>query len=144
MTFQTATSDRLFAEARALMPGGVSSPARAFNAVGRTPVFIDRAEGAYLHDVDGNAYVDHVLSFGPMILGHAAPEVTEALREAVGRGTSYGACSPLEIELAREVQAAMPHVERVHRGDDERAPARTRLHWAREGDQVRGALPRPR
>jgi glutamate-1-semialdehyde 2,1-aminomutase len=113
MTFQTPTSDRLFAEARALMPGGVSSPARAFNAVGRTPVFIDRAEGAYLHDVDGHAYVDYVLSFGPMILGHAAPEVTEALREAVGRGTSYGACSPLEVALAREVQAAMPHVERL-------------------------------
>ncbi len=111
--FDTPTSDRLFAAAQQRMPGGVSSPARAFRAVGRTPVFIDRALGPHLFDVDGHRYLDYVLSFGPMILGHAPPEVTEALHDAIGRGTSYGACSPLELDLADAIHAAMPHVERL-------------------------------
>jgi glutamate-1-semialdehyde 2,1-aminomutase len=107
------TSDRLFAEACDLLPGGVSSPVRAFRAVGGTPLFIERGEGAYLVDVDGNRYVDYVLSWGPLILGHAHPRVVAALEEAVRRGTSYGAPSPLEIELARLIQEAMPSVELV-------------------------------
>ena len=111
--FLTPTSDRLFADALDLLPGGVSSPARAFRAVGRTPIFIDRAEGAYLHDVDGHRYIDYVLSFGPMVLGHAAPDVVAAIGGAAGRGTSYGAPSVPELDLAREIQAAMPHVERI-------------------------------
>ena len=78
-----------------LMPGGVNSPVRAFGAVGGTPPFIERGEGAYLYDVDGNRYVDYVLSWGPLILGHAHPRVVAALQEAVGRGTSYGAPNPL-------------------------------------------------
>lgn len=106
-------SERLFAEATRLLPGGVSSPVRAFRAVGGTPVFIERGEGAYLVDVDGNRYVDYVLSWGPLILGHAHPRVVAALEEAIGRGTSYGAPSPLEVELARLVQAAMPSLELV-------------------------------
>ena len=106
-------SERLFAEAAGLMPGGVSSPVRAFRAVGGTPFFVERGEGAYLVDVDGNRYVDYVLSWGPLILGHAHPRVAAALEEAVRRGTSYGAPSPLELELARLIRDAMPSLELV-------------------------------
>jgi glutamate-1-semialdehyde 2,1-aminomutase len=106
-------SERLFAEARTLMPGGVSSPVRAFRAVGGTPVFISRGEGAYLFDVDGNRYVDYVLSWGPLILGHAHERIVAALEGAVGRGTSYGAPTELEAELARLVTEALPSVELV-------------------------------
>jgi len=107
------TSEELFGEALELMPGGVSSPVRAFKAVGGTPIFVERGEGAYLVDVDGNRYLDYVLSWGPLILGHAHPRVVRALEEAVRRGTSYGAPSPLELELARLIQDAMPSVELV-------------------------------
>jgi len=107
------TSERLFAEASGLLPGGVSSPVRAFRAVGGSPLFIERGEGAYLVDVDGNRYVDYVLSWGPLILGHAHPRVVAALEEAVRRGTSYGAPSSLELELARLIRNAMPSVELV-------------------------------
>jgi glutamate-1-semialdehyde 2,1-aminomutase len=113
MNRSSENSERLFAEACGLLPGGVSSPVRAFRAVGGTPVFIDRGEGAYLVDVDGNRYVDYVLSWGPLILGHAHPRVVGALEEAVRRGTSYGAPSPLELELARLICDAMPSVELV-------------------------------
>lgn len=106
-------SEKLFAEARGLLPGGVSSPVRAFRAVGGTPVFIERGEGAYLVDVDGNRYVDYVLSWGPLILGHADARVVAALEAATRRGTSYGAPSPLEVELAGLVRAAMPSLELV-------------------------------
>ena len=106
-------SEALFAEATGLLPGGVSSPVRAFRAVGGSPLFIERGEGAYLVDVDGNRYVDYVLSWGPLILGHAHPRVVSALEDAVRLGTSYGAPSPLELELARLIQCAMPSVELV-------------------------------
>ncbi len=95
------------------MPGGVSSPVRAFKAVGGSPLFIDRGEGAYLVDVDGNRFVDYVLSWGPLILGHAHPRVVAALEEALRRGTSFGAPSSLELELARLVRDAMPSIELV-------------------------------
>jgi glutamate-1-semialdehyde 2,1-aminomutase len=95
------------------MPGGVSSPVRAFKAVGGTPFFVERGEGAYLVDVDGNRYVDYVLSWGPLVLGHAQPRVVAALEEAVRRGTSYGTPSPPEVELARLVREAVPSVELV-------------------------------
>jgi glutamate-1-semialdehyde 2,1-aminomutase len=107
------TSERLFAEATSLLPGGVSSPVRAFRAVGGTPLFIERGEGAYLVDVDGNRYLDYVLSWGPLILGHAHPRVVAALVDAVRRGTSYGAPSPLELELARLIREAMPSLDLV-------------------------------
>jgi glutamate-1-semialdehyde 2,1-aminomutase len=112
-TRATEKSERLFARAAELMPGGVSSPVRAFKAVGGTPFFVERGEGAYLVDVDGNRYVDYVLSWGPLILGHAHPRVVAALEEAVRRGASYGAPSPLEVELAQLVQDAAPSVELV-------------------------------
>ena len=95
------------------MPGGVSSPVRSFEAVGGTPFFVERGEGPYLVDVDGSRYLDYVLSWGPLILGHAHPRVVAALEDAVRRGTSYGAPSPLEVELAELIREAMPSLEMV-------------------------------
>ncbi len=102
-----------FERARQILPGGVDSPVRAFRAVGGQPLFIARGEGPYLYDVDGNRYIDYVLSWGPLVLGHAHPEVVEALQEAVARGTSYGAPSPLEVELAELVQSFIPSIEMI-------------------------------
>ena len=104
-------SIELFNRSKALLPGGVDSPVRAFRAVGGQPVFIERGEGAYLFDVVGNRYIDYVLSWGPLILGHAHPRVVQALIDAVELGTSYGAPSSLEVELAERVQAYMPNLE---------------------------------
>jgi glutamate-1-semialdehyde 2,1-aminomutase len=104
----TSASAALFARAHAVTPGGVNSPVRAFNAVGGTPRFIERAEGPYLYDVDGTEYVDLVCSWGPMLLGHAHPEVLAAVHEAVGRGTSYGTPTRPEVELAEEIVARTP------------------------------------
>jgi len=105
------TSEQWFAEAARLMPGGVNSPVRAFRAVGGTPFFVARGEGARLVDVDGKTYVDYVMSWGPLILGHAPKRVTEVVRAALDRGTSYGAPTPGEVELAREISAAVPSME---------------------------------
>ena len=104
-------SVELFRKAKDLLPGGVDSPVRAFNAVGGQPLFIARGEGPYLYDVDGNRYIDYVLSWGPLILGHAHPVVVKALETAVSLGTSYGAPSPLEVELATLLQDFMPNIE---------------------------------
>jgi glutamate-1-semialdehyde 2,1-aminomutase len=93
-------SARLYEAAVKVIPGGVSSPVRAFGAVGGSPVFMKRGEGAYLHDVDGNRYLDLCSSWGPLILGHCHPEVAGAVRDAVSRGTSFGTATPVEIELA--------------------------------------------
>jgi glutamate-1-semialdehyde 2,1-aminomutase len=110
---QTTTSKTLFEAAKQLIPGGVNSPVRAFKSVGGHPLFIDRAEGPYVFDADGNRYVDYVLSWGPLILGHAHPQVVEALQHAVVRGTSYGAPTTLETELAELVCEMVPSVEMV-------------------------------
>jgi len=106
-------SEALFARARQLLPGGVNSPVRAFRAVGGTPFFVQRGEGPYLYDVDGQRYIDYVCAYGPLILGHAPPNVAAALQEAVTRGWSYGAPNPLEVELAELITAALPSVEQV-------------------------------
>jgi glutamate-1-semialdehyde 2,1-aminomutase len=103
----------LFQEALTLFPGGVNSPVRAFRAVGGDPRFIARADGAYLEDVDGRRYVDYMLSWGPLILGHAHPAVVAAIAETAARGTSFGAPSPLEVELARRVRQLVPSLERL-------------------------------
>ena len=103
----------LFEAALSLMPGGVNSPVRAFKAVGGHPIFIDRASGCLMYDADGNEYIDYVLSWGPMIAGHTHPAVTEALKEAVSRGTSFGAPTALEIELTRMVRDAFPSMELI-------------------------------
>ncbi|HEX8918090.1 MAG TPA: glutamate-1-semialdehyde 2,1-aminomutase [Chloroflexota bacterium] len=109
----TDRSAELFEEAKTLIPGGVNSPVRAFAAVGGTPLFISRGDGAYLWDVDGNRYVDYVMSWGPLVHGHAFPPVVEAVRTAAALGTSFGAPSPAEVRLARLVVDAVPSVESV-------------------------------
>jgi glutamate-1-semialdehyde 2,1-aminomutase len=109
----TAASERLFAAAQRMLPGGVNSPVRAFRGVGGTPRFIARGEGPYLVDVDGNRYLDLVLSWGPLILGHARPEVLAAVIEAAERGTTYGAPTELEVRLAERVIATFPSIEMV-------------------------------
>ncbi len=109
----TQRSDDLFARAREIIPGGVNSPVRAFKAVGGQPRFIERGEGAYLYDVDGNRYIDYVLSWGPLIHGHAHPHVIEAITRTAARGASYGAPTELEVRLAEMVIAAIPAVEMV-------------------------------
>lgn len=106
-------SDILFSRAQQVIPGGVNSPVRAFRAVGRAPLFIREASGPTITDADGNSYIDYVGSWGPMILGHAHPVVIDAIREAAGRGTSYGAPTELEVELASEIISAFPSIERV-------------------------------
>ena len=106
-------SDELFARARAVIPGGVSSPARAFKAVGGTPLFVARAEGARFWDEDGRAYVDYVGSWGPMIVGHSHPDVLAAVRAAAERGTSYGAPCAAEVELAERIVRLVPSIEKV-------------------------------
>jgi glutamate-1-semialdehyde 2,1-aminomutase len=106
-------SETAFAAAKRVIPGGVNSTVRAFKAVGGTPVFVREAQGAYLTDVDGNRYLDYVLSWGPMIAGHAHPAVVDALRRAVERGTSYGTPTEYETELAELIVDAVPSVEKV-------------------------------
>ena len=113
MTLSLEKSAQAFAEAKECIPGGVNSPVRSFRGVGGTPPFIAAANGSKLVDIDGNNYIDYVQSWGPMIIGHAHPAVTEALREALARGTSYGAPTLLETELARMVQQAVPSMELV-------------------------------
>ncbi|ABD01990.1 glutamate-1-semialdehyde 2,1-aminomutase [Synechococcus sp. R50.1] len=112
-SFNTTRSKQVFARAQSLMPGGVSSPVRAFKSVGGDPVVFDRVSGAYAWDVDGNQYIDYIGSWGPAIVGHAHPEVIEALRRALEKGTSFGAPCVLENELAERVIEAVPSVEMV-------------------------------
>src|SRR5512136_2339633 len=102
-----------FARACQVIPGGVNSPARAFGGVGGQPIFIARGEGPWLFDIDGNQYLDYVASWGPLILGHAHPAVVAAIANANRHGSSFGACTPSEAELAEEVIAAFPALEKV-------------------------------
>jgi len=108
-----AQSAAAFERACQLIPGGVNSPARAFGGVGGQPLFIARAEGAYLYDVDGNRYLDYIGSWGPMILGHAAPSVTAALQAALLKGTSYGAPTEAESDLSQLLAEAFPSIDKV-------------------------------
>ncbi len=108
-----ARSRKLFEEAKKHIPGGVNSPVRAFRSVGGDPLFIRRAKGSKIYDADGKPYIDYVLSWGPMILGHAHPAVSAALRKAITNGTSFGAPTELEITLARIVKKAVPSIELV-------------------------------
>ena len=108
---KTALSEKLFEKAKTLFPGGVNSPVRAFRGVGGNPLFIARAKGSRLFDVDGNGYVDYVGSWGPAILGHANGEVIRAVDEQLREGSSYGAPSPREIELSEAVRERAPWIE---------------------------------
>ena len=107
------SSEQLFEQAKQFIPGGVNSPVRAFRAVGGTPVFIDRAKGAYLYDSEGKRYIDYVLSWGPMILGHAHPSIMEAVIEKLKFGLSFGAPTEVETELAKEICRIMPNMDLV-------------------------------
>ncbi|PPE68133.1 glutamate-1-semialdehyde 2,1-aminomutase [Caldimonas caldifontis] len=108
-----ATNAQLFERAQQVIPGGVNSPVRAFRAVGGTPRFITRAEGAYLHDAEGRRYIDYIGSWGPMILGHGHPAVVDAVQRAVREGFSFGAPTEREIELAEAILALVPSMEQV-------------------------------
>jgi glutamate-1-semialdehyde 2,1-aminomutase len=106
-------SARLMERATGLMPGGVNSPVRAFRSVGGDPLFMERGEGSRIFDVDGNSYIDYVMSYGPLVLGHSYPEVIEAIETAARKGTTFGAPTELELELAEAVCGAVPSVEMV-------------------------------
>src|SRR5512146_596162 len=107
------TSRELQKRAAAVIPGGVNSPVRAFRAVGGEPPFLVKGEGSRVWDADGNEYIDYVGSWGPLILGHAAPEVLEAIVQAARNGTSFGASTPAEVDLAEAVLQAFPSMEKV-------------------------------
>lgn len=109
----SSRSSELFERAQRVIPGGVNSPVRAFKSVGGQPVFINRGEGSRVFDEDGNSFIDYVCSWGPLILGHAHPEVVEAIRSAAGRGTTFGATTALEVQLAEMIVEAVPSVEMV-------------------------------
>ena len=106
-------SRKLFTQSCAVLPGGVNSPVRAFRAVGGNPIFVKRGEGPHLYDVDGNRYVDYVMSYGPLLMGHAPPELVEKLKNASHLGTSFGAPSEKETDLARLVMRQMPGIEMI-------------------------------
>jgi glutamate-1-semialdehyde 2,1-aminomutase len=110
---KTTRSQRWFTRAQDILPGGVDSPVRAFKAVGASPLFIRRASGAHIEDVDGNSFIDYVMSWGPLIHGHAPRALVKALAAAAKDGTSFGAPSPLEVELGERVRRFMPSIERV-------------------------------
>ncbi len=109
----TITSEKLFSRAEKCIPGGVNSPVRAFRSVGLSPRFIVRGRGCHVYDADGNQYIDYVGSWGPLIVGHTHPEIVAAIREQAGRGSSFGAPTTLEIELAEMLVAALPSMEMV-------------------------------
>ena len=135
-------SAQLFARARARIPGGVNSPVRAFRGLGREPFFVERAKGANLWDVDGKEYIDYVGTWGPAILGHAPKVVIEAVREAAGRGVSFGIPNPLEVEMAELICALGPidrkgaDGEQRDRGDDVVRATRARFYRARQDHQI--------
>ena len=124
-------SAELYARATRLLPGGVNSPVRAMRAIGRTPIFVARGEGAELYDVDGNRYVDWVCSWGPLILGHAHPDVVSAVTAAARAGTSFGAPTPGEVELAGEVVARMSSVEMLRMTSSGTEASMTAIRLAR-------------
>ncbi len=124
-------TDGPWARAQAVIPGGVTSPVRSFRSVGGEPFFVDRGEGAYLYDTGGRRYVDYVLSWGPLILGHAHPVVTEALEQQLDRGTSYGAPTEAEVELAERIVRLVPTVEMVRLVNSGTEATMTALRLAR-------------
>src|SRR3954463_3442860 len=106
-------SEDLFRRAQELIPGGVNSPVRAFRSVGGNPPFIARGEGSHIFDADGNEYIDYIGSWGPLLLGHRHPAILAAIEEAMKRGTSFGAPTEQEIELAETIRAMVPSLELV-------------------------------
>src|ERR1700712_1928667 len=113
MTRIITNSQSAFTKAKNLMPGGVSSPVRAFNAVGGNPIFIRSGEGCRVMDLDSNVYIDYVGSYGPLIAGHANDRVVTAISKAIGRGTTFGAPTEAETHLAEIITSALPAIEMV-------------------------------
>ncbi|HET7177129.1 MAG TPA: glutamate-1-semialdehyde 2,1-aminomutase [Solirubrobacterales bacterium] len=138
MSAASSRSAELYERALRVLPGGVNSPVRAMRQIGRDPIFVERGEGCELVDVDGNRYLDWVGSWGPLILGHAHPAVLAAVREAAARGTSFGAATAAEVELAEEVAARVPSVEmlRMTSSGTEAAMSAVRLARALTGREV--------
>jgi glutamate-1-semialdehyde 2,1-aminomutase len=110
---KTPKSKELFERASQVIPGGVNSPVRAFNSVGGTPIFISKAKGAYMWDEDGNKYIDYISSWGPMLLGHAEPDVVKAVQETAANSTSFGAPTRLEVEMAELITSSVPGVDKI-------------------------------
>ena len=106
-------SEELFSRAKLVIPGGVNSPVRSFRSVGGTPYFVSRAEGPYVWDSEGNRYIDFVMSYGPAIAGHCPPQIIDAIQQASGNGTSYGAPTLAEIEMAEEISQRVDGVDTV-------------------------------
>ncbi len=126
-----STSHKLFLEAQQYIPGGVNSPVRAWRAVGGNPLFIQRGRGCRVTDADGKEYVDYVGSWGPLIAGHAHPQIVKSLEESLKRGTSFGAPTPKEIELAKAIVAAVPSIEKVRLTSSGTEATMTALRLAR-------------
>ncbi|MFW6160732.1 MAG: aminotransferase class III-fold pyridoxal phosphate-dependent enzyme, partial [Acidobacteriota bacterium] len=124
-------SSLYFKEAVELIPGGVNSPVRAFKAVEGDPLFVEKAEGAYLYDVDGNRYLDFVGSWGPAVLGHARPKVIRSLKKVLERGFSFGMSCPLEVKLAKLICSRVPGVEMIRFLNSGTEAAMTALRLAR-------------
>src|SRR5690625_2091572 len=138
------TSKTLFDRARKHIPGGVNSPVRAFAAVGGEPVFFERAQGAYMFDVDGRRYIDYVGSWGPMICGHAHPAITEAVQAAVARGLSFGAPSPDEVNIAELLCDMIPSLDRVRMVNSGTEATMSALRLARAATEIGRASGRAR
>ena len=139
-----ARSAELYARALLRLPGGVNSPVRAMKAIGRDPVFVERGHGAELFDVDGNRYVDYVCSWGPLIHGHAHPEVVAAVVAAAERGTTFGAPTQGEVELADEVARRMPSVEMLRMTSSGTPTPRSSPRWWRRLNAGRRSARLPR
>ena len=138
MEIRTTKSAEIYRRALEVMPGGVNSPVRAMRQIGRDPIFIERGEGCELVDVDGKRYLDWVGSWGPLILGHAEPSVIAAVIDAAKRGTSYGAATAIEVELAEQIADRFPSVEmvRMTSSGTEAAMGAVRLARAITGREV--------
>ena len=145
----TTQSEKLYAQALDFMPGGVNSPVRACRSVGRTPLFIDRAEGSKIYDVDGNEFIDYICSWGPNILGHKQPDVIKAVTSACQNGLTFGACHSGEIELAELIRKNMPSIEMLRLVNSGTEAVMSAIRAARgftkrdKNRKIRGLLPRP-
>ena len=129
-------SAELYRRALPVLPGGVNSPVRAMHAIGRDPIFVERGSGAELFDVDGNAYVDYVCSWGPLILGHAHPAVLEAIGEAAALGTTFGAPTAGEVELAELVSQRLPSVDMIRMTSSKTSRAPVSVHSSRSSSRM--------
>jgi glutamate-1-semialdehyde 2,1-aminomutase len=142
-----AQSEKFFARALRKIPGGVNSPVRAWKSVGGVPRFIARGKGSYLYDADGERYIDFIGSWGPLILGHAHPQILQALKRKAAKGTTFGAPTEGEVDLAELVSRIVPSVEKLrlvssgYRSDHERDSLSSRIYSAHEIAQIRRLLP---